>query len=123
MVILDTSIFIYVGNGTLDVETLRGNQIGFASATKIEALGFSRITAAELAFLEQLFAECQQFDLDEGVIKLAIQLRQQNRMSLADVIIAATAIEHDCDLWTANEADFADVEGLTLRNPLQASLQ
>jgi len=31
-----------------------------------------------------------------------------------DIAIAASAIEHGAALWTLNEADFADIPGLTL---------
>jgi predicted nucleic acid-binding protein len=41
-------------------------------------------------------------------------------MSLGDAIIAATALENDCVLWTANIEDFAHIDGLRLRNPLKA---
>jgi predicted nucleic acid-binding protein len=39
-------------------------------------------------------------------------------MSLGDAIVAATAIENNCELWTANTGDFKHIEGLKLVNPL-----
>jgi predicted nucleic acid-binding protein len=56
--------------------------------------------------------------LDEAAIQRAIKLRQQAKMSLGDSIIAATAIENDCELWTTNTEDFIGVESLRLHNPL-----
>jgi len=119
MIVLDTNIFIYLANGRLTVQKLAKDDLAFPSITKIEALGYSHITVAEQSYLEALFAECQQLDLNEAIVQRAIRLRQQMKMSLGDAIVAATALEHDSELWTANEEDFARVEGLKLRNPLR----
>ncbi len=120
MVVLDTNIVIYLANGTLDVAQLRGHRLAFASISKIEALGYWNIRAAEQTYLEQLFDEWEQLDLDESVVKRTIGLRQRAKMSLGDAIIAATSLEYDCELWTANGADFSEVDGLRVRNPLSA---
>jgi toxin FitB len=117
MILLDTNIFIYLANGSIKAEAL-DDDVAFASVTKIEALGYNQITVAEQSHLEALFAECEQLELDESVIQRAIRLRQQVRLSLGDAIIAATAIENDCELWTANTEDFARIEGLRLHDPL-----
>jgi len=118
MVLLDTNVFFYLANGTLNASTVDGSDVSFASITKIEALGHHYITAVEQGYLEQLFAECEQLDLDEAVLKTAILLRQRRKMTLGDAIVAATAMQYDCKLWTANEADFAEIDGLRLYNPL-----
>jgi toxin FitB len=120
MIVLDTNVFIYLANGTLAVQKLAKDDLAFPSIAKIEALGYSNITVAEQSYLEALFAECQQLDLNEGITQRAIRLRQQIRMSLGDAIVAATAMEYDSELWTANEEDFANVEGLRLYNPLSS---
>jgi hypothetical protein len=65
-----------------------------------------------------LFAEFEQLDLDESIIQRSIRLRQQVRLTLGDAIIAATAIENDCDLWTANTEDFARVDRIYRTNSI-----
>ena len=119
MFILDTNIFVYLGNGTLQRSLVQDIDIAFASVTKIEALGYDKITAVEQDYLTQLFNECQQYNLSETVIELAIKLRLRKKMSLGDAIVAATAIENNCLLWTANSKDFQGIEGLKLHNPVQ----
>ncbi len=57
MIVLDSNIFIYLANGTLDPKVISDNDIAHASITKIETLGFSRIHANELLLLETLFSE------------------------------------------------------------------
>jgi predicted nucleic acid-binding protein len=117
MILLDTNVFIYLANGSINAEALN-DEVAFASVTKVEALGYSQITVAEQSYLEALFGECEQLDLDESIIQRAIRLRQQTKMSLGDAIIAATVLENDCVLWTANIEDFTHIEGLRLHNPL-----
>jgi predicted nucleic acid-binding protein len=118
MILLDTNVFIYLANGTIAAKVLKNDDIAFASITKIEALGYAKITVAEQSYLDALFAECEQLDLSEAVVQRAIRLRQQAKMSLGDAIIAATALEQDCELWTADEDDFAHIEELKIHNPL-----
>ncbi len=119
MIVLDTNIFIYLANGTLDIQKVKNTDLAFPSIVKVEALGYAQITVAEQSYLEALFAECQQLDLEESILQRAIRLRQQKRMSLGDSIVAASTLEYDCALWTVNEDDYAHIEGLRIHNPLK----
>ena|SRR5688572_299485 len=120
MVILDSNIFIYLANGMLERQTVANDDIAHASITKIESLGFSRIQANELLLLEALFSESYNLPLTNEIVERATRLRQAKNMSLGDAIIAATALEHNCELWTANEEDFAHVENLRIYNPFKS---
>jgi len=120
MILLDTNIFIYLANSTLAIQAIKDTDLAFPSIVKLEALGYAQITVAEQSYLEALFAECQQLELEESIVQRAIRLRQQSRMSLGDSIVAASALEYGCELWTANEEDFAHIEGLQVHNPLKA---
>jgi predicted nucleic acid-binding protein len=119
MIILDSNIFIYLANGTLDRKMIIDKDISHASITKIESLGFSRIHANELLLLDILFTESYDLPLTEGIVNQAVKLRQAKNMSLGDAIIAATALERDYELWTANVEDFEHIDGLRLYNPLK----
>jgi predicted nucleic acid-binding protein len=118
MTILDTNVFIYLANGTLARQLVAKIDIAHASITKIEALGFSSIPANELLLLNALFSESYNLDLTDSIVERAVKLRQAKRMSLGDSIIAATALEHGFELWTANVEDFRHIEDLKLANPL-----
>lgn len=50
-------------------------------------------------------------------IQRSVSLRQQKKMSLADAIIAATALEYGVPLVTRNLDDFRPIAELELRNP------
>lgn len=117
MILLDTNVFIYIANGTLSTDIIARTDIGHASVTKIEALGFSAIPANELLLLTSLFNESYSVPLTDAIVDRAVQLRQARRISLGDAIIAATALEHTMQLWTANTEDFRHIEGLKLVNP------
>ncbi len=120
MILLDSNIFIYLANGALKRQVVASKDIAHASITKIESLGFSRIQANELLLLEALFNESYSLPLTDDIVERAIKLRQAKSMSLGDAIIAATALEHACTLWTANTEDFAHIENLQLYNPLKS---
>ncbi len=119
MILLDTNIFIYIANGTLPTEIIAKTDIGHASITKIEALGFSTIPANELLILTRLFNESYNLPLTDAVVNRAVQLRQAKSMSLGDAIIAATALEYDLELWTVNIEDFKHIEDMKVVNPLR----
>ena len=118
MILLDTNVFIYLANGTIAVNKLKKDDIAYPSIAKIEALGYAQITVGEQSYLEALLNECTQIDLTENIVQAAINLRQQNKISLGDAIVAATALVYDCELWTANTQDFQNISDLKLVDPL-----
>jgi toxin FitB len=89
--------------------------------TRIEALGFSGISAEEEAALEGALRSLPQTGLTETVATRAVTLRQARKMGLADAIIAATALAHDLPLVTRNVDDFKHITGLNLINPFAVS--
>jgi predicted nucleic acid-binding protein len=120
--LLDSNILIYGANGehpNLDA-ILDRTDLAAASVTRIETLGFHRLSEVERAWLETCFERMKILALDDEVAARAIALRQRRKMGLADAIIAATAIAHDLSLVTRNEEDFKDVAGLHLVNPFAA---
>ncbi len=118
MVHLDANIIIYLGNGSLASESLDVDHFSYASIVRIETLGYKGIAAEEEIRISQLFDTGTPIMLTEGIIARAVTIRQTVRMSLGDAIIAATALEADAELWTANTEDFAGIDGLKLINPL-----
>ncbi|MBU6389590.1 type II toxin-antitoxin system VapC family toxin [Patescibacteria group bacterium] len=118
MILLDTNIFIYLAKGELAADSIANTDIAHASITKVEALGFPALPANELLLLTELFEESYTLDLSAAIVNQAIRLRQAKPMSLGDAIIAATALEHNLELWTANTEDFIHIEKLQLVNPM-----
>lgn len=119
MIILDSNILIYLCNKTLNRSVIASVDIGFAGISKIEVLGYRGILAQEQHIIEALLQEAESYPLTDAIINRAIILRQTKKLSLGDAIIAATALVYDYELWTANEEDFAGIDGLRIHNPLQ----
>ena len=122
MICFDTNIIIYIGNGTLNEEIIGSDPICYASITFIEAIGYSEILSAEEQRITEFLATITEISLSETIIRTATRLRQLNKMTLGDSIIAATALENGKVLWTANIDDFKHIEGLELINPVNNSL-
>lgn len=119
MICFDTNIIIYLGNRTLSENSIGNEPICFASITRIEALGYPDIMAAEGRRIKELLDTLVEAPLTDSVIRTAIRLRQLQKISLGDAIVAATALENNCVLWTANTEDFIQIDGLRLYNPLK----
>ena len=117
--LLDSNILIQAANQTApETESLVvSGDHAVASITQIEVYGFTGLTPEEKATLDILFRRLTVHPLDAAVIERAIALRQEDRMGLADAIIAATALVHDLPLVTRNEEDFKHVTGLRVVNP------
>jgi toxin FitB len=117
--LLDTNIIIYAckPGGEWLASWTEHPEASIASVTRIEALGFTRISPEEEQAIHNFTNSSPVYPLDEGVIEQAIKLRQQKKMKLGDAIIAATALEYDIPLVTRNEEDFKQIVGLDLRNP------
>lgn len=120
MVCFDTNIIIYLAKGVLGEDIVGDGAICYPAIARIEALGFHDIRSAEEQNLRALLATLIEIPLTDSVIERAVDLRQQRKMTLADAIVAATAIDSNAKLYTANVRDFADIDGLYLYNPLNS---
>lgn len=85
--------------------------------TRIESLGFHRLSAVEEKEIAASLRLLPELPLDDDIARRAVSLRQQKAMKLGDAIIAATALEYTMPLVTRNEGDFKHVAGLVLINP------
>lgn len=88
--------------------------------SRIEVLGFpgfGSLSEDRRHRLQEIVASMIELHLYEEVIQRAIALRQQRRMSLADAVIAATAVANDLPLVTRNVDDFQHIPELKLINP------
>lgn len=119
MRLLDSNIVIYAtqpANEWLRLYIL-SEPFAVSQATRVEVLGWHRITPEDQKDLESFIAAGTIISLTDDVADKALVLRQQKKMSLGDAFIAATAMVHDCELVTRNVDDFSHVSGLRLVNP------
>lgn len=119
MICLDANIIIYIANKTIDESTIiASSPIYYSSVVRIETLGFANITSSEERRIRYLLDSFTELPLSDAITEQAIVLRQEKKMGLGDAIIAATALDAQCELWTANSKDFEHIYGLQLHNPL-----
>lgn len=83
----------------------------------VEVLGFPGISDEQVWLFEQFFQGMVIFPLDDAVLRRAITLRRGARLKLGDSLIAASAMEHDCELVTRNVSDFVRIPQLRVFNP------
>ncbi len=120
--VCDTNILIYAGEpgDVVCAPFVESPDAVIASVTRIELLGFpgfGQLAPERQVRLREIVATTVEAPLDDGIIRRAIVLRQQQKMSLGDSIIAATALEFDVPLITRNPGDFKHLAGLQLINP------
>lgn len=88
--------------------------LAVSAITKLEVLGYHKLAAEDKELFEGFFQSVTVFPVSTMVIEKAIQLRQQQKMSLGDCIIAATAIQYNHKLFTNNVEDFNNIAGLSI---------
>jgi predicted nucleic acid-binding protein len=88
-----------------------------SAVTVVEVLGYHRLTAVERQHFEEFFAAATVLPITDAALEQAIKLRQIRKMTLADSLIAGTALVSGRTLVTRNTKDFDWVAGLTLLNP------
>lgn len=120
MRLLDSNIVIAAA--APEAEALRAElsaePCAISIVTRIEVLGYHRLSTDEESGLAEFLSRVETHALDDSVAARAITLRQQRKMGLGDAIIAATALVHGLTLVTRNVDDFKHVAGLDLINPL-----
>lgn len=117
--LLDSNILIYLaqpGGEALQAQLANINPAA-SLISRVEALGFHRITAEESERLDKVFSWVEVLPVNDAVAAAAILLRRIRKMKLGDALIAATALLYDLPLVTRNEGDFKHVSGLRLINP------
>lgn len=121
--LIDSNIIIYAGQpGYHDLRRFIAESAPYVSAVSyVETLGYHKLGNRERTYLERFFAVAEVLPISDSVLHKAVILRQQRRMSLADALIAATALVHGLQLVTRNIANFSWIEGLVLLDPVAPS--
>lgn len=120
--LLDSNIIIYASKPNNEVlrEFIKQNVPSVSFVSVIEVLGFNFINAQERKYLEEFFNNADVHLISMEIIKRATSLRQIKKISLADSIVAATALEKNFTLVTRNTKDFDWIQGIQLLDPLQS---
>lgn len=116
--ILDSNIVIYsiqpIYDNLQEYLLARTDSLYVSEITKLEVLGFPRLSDVDKIFLTDFFSSINNLKITSEIIDEAIRLRQQRKRSLGDAIIAATALIHNLPVLTNNVGDFLPIDGLTV---------
>lgn len=118
--LLDSNIIIYASKPNNEVlrEFIKQNVPSVSFVSVIEVLGFNFTNKDERKYLEEFFNNADVHLISTEIIKRATSLRQIRKISLADSIVAATALENNLTLVTHNIKDFDWIKGIKLLDPL-----
>ena len=91
----------------------------YSVVSRLETLGYHQLKDAERRAIAAVLDNLTQVMLTQATFDIAITLRQRRKMSLGDVLIAATCLENDLPLATANTKDFDWIDELMIHNPME----
>lgn len=116
ILLLDSNTIMYLLNGDEAVLRLidqKTTAINFI--VEVELLGWPHFSSKEAKLLRQLFDQCYYYDYSQALKNRVIDLRINYRLKLGDSFIAATAIEYDLTLVSADKV-FTKIKDLQLIN-------
>jgi hypothetical protein len=120
MKLLDSNILIYAPRPAYAhlLPLLLDQHCFVSDVSRLEVLGFHKLSLAEKTYYEEVFQHKNILPITRDVIDVAIQLRQAQKMSVGDSIVAATALLHGLELLTRNTSDFLHITGLRFFDPV-----
>ena len=124
MILCDTNILIefYKNNPTIKAQLEQIGRINLAvSDPTIGELYYGALNKNELRQIQKHLALLHRFPLTTAISRRFLDLMAayalSHTLSLADALIAATALEHDLPLYTLNLKDFRFIPELKLHIP------
>ena len=121
--LLDSNIIIYSVQSEHSFlrKFIAEHSPAISALSYVEVLGYPKLTEEEQVYFEQFFHVAKVLPISSQVLSRAVLLRQKQKMTLGDSIIAGTALVYGRTLVTRNIKDFQWIEQLTLLNPFDAS--
>lgn len=101
--LLDTNILLYALKGIENVRPYFDYPSLISIITEIEILGVKDIDKDEIKVRESIIAYQQIIPITQSIKNKAIELKRKNKIPIPDAIIAATAIEQNIPLVTADK--------------------
>jgi predicted nucleic acid-binding protein len=118
--LLDSNTIIYAIKPEFIVlrDLIKKHNPAVSAISYVEVLGYHNLAVSDERDFLLFFSTTRIIPISQSVLKQAVQLRKQHKMSLGDSIIAATALLNNLTLITANIADFQWINDVKLLNPL-----
>ena len=101
-------------------QLIRLNAPKISAISQIEVLGYHQLNADELMYFDLFFNHSTIIPIDNPIVTQSILLKQQQKISLGDAVIAATALKYNLQLVTRNTKYFDWINGLNILNPIES---
>ena len=121
MILLDSNVVIYLRDpkwGEKIFRQIDDERLATCNVVIAEVLGFKGLNKSDADYFEQFFVTMKNYQFDDKVTRMVVELRRRHTIQLPDAIIAATALVNDLSLCTHNTEDFENVPDLLLFDPL-----
>jgi predicted nucleic acid-binding protein len=121
LILLDSNIVIYaLKNDPTVFSFVNEKKLAVSFVTEIELLGWNQITARDKTLIKEFLDECLLIDYSYQIRQQTILVKQQYNLKIADAFIAATSLEFDIALISAdkvfsrvNELNFVHISPTT----------
>ncbi len=119
--LFDSNIVIFYLRDELNPETtellesaIDGNLAAISVVTRAEVLSWPSHTSESLVQAQEFLTNFISIPVDDPIANAAAQIRRSVNIKLPDALIAATALDAQRTLVTANVRDFEKIAGLAL---------
>ncbi len=110
--LVDTNVLVSLLEGNRKASaTLEGKTLFISFITEIELLGVPGITEAQQSVIADVLKEIAIIGFSETIGRRTIAIKQRKKVRVPDAIIAATSMELDIPLLTADK-DFRNIENI-----------
>jgi predicted nucleic acid-binding protein len=112
--LVDTNIMVYILQGNSCVQHFtQEDMLAVSCITEMELLGRFQISEREKSTITRMLSHCFIIDINYYIKQIAINIRQNARVKLPDALIAATALQQNLTLVTADKG-FSKIAELDL---------
>ena len=102
-ILLDTNIALYLLGGDATLATILNQKEVFLSIiSEMELLAYPTISDVEIQSVKSFIADANILELTQSIKEIAISIKRQYKLKLPDAIIAASAIQANLPLISAD---------------------
>jgi predicted nucleic acid-binding protein len=115
--LVDTNVLVYILQGNPCVQYFaQEDMLAVSCITEMEILGKFQISEEEKRIVERMLSRCFIIDINYYIKQLAITIRRHAHVKLPDALIAATAMQQNLTLVTADRgfSKIADLDFLLI---------
>ncbi len=104
LILLDTNIIIYALKNDPNIYSfVDKKRLAISFVTEIELLGWKGITADDKELFNDFLKQCLYIDYNYQIKQRTILIRSSHNLKLADAFVAASSLEFDIPLVSADK--------------------